>query len=343
MLRAVVRAGRCSSIRAAKWGLIALAILLLAGCGKQDTLSPAGKPERHIAKLFWIMMTGAWIGFAIIIGLLVLGYVRRKREGFFFGRGEKAATGFVIGIGIVTPIVLLVTLFVYSDIFVLKSTAAPTPGSTQMTIDVVGHQWWWEVRYEGTKAVTANEIHIPTGSRVLVRGTTDDVIHSFWVPELNKKIDLVPGRVNTELLATDTPGTYRGQCAEFCGIQHANMGVEVVAQRPAAFRRWLDGQARPAPQPKTALERRGEQFFVSHPCAGCHTISGTKADGKIGPDLTHFVSRRTIAALTVPNDATELAQWIRQPSTIKPGVKMPSLPLDNADVSALVAYLESLK
>jgi cytochrome c oxidase subunit II len=334
--------GSRRSIRTVHVGLIAFAVLLLAGCGNQNSLSPAGKPAKHISKLFWIMMTGAWMGFAVIVGLLTLGWVHRRKEGFF-GKGEKFGTGLVIGLGIATPIVVLITLFVYSDIFVINSTAAPTPGSTRMNIDVVGHQWFWEVRYPGTQAVTANEIHIPVRTRVGVVGTTRDVIHSFWVPELNRKIDLIPGRVNRVLLDADRAGTFRGQCAEFCGIQHANMGVYVFAQPPGKFRRWLAIQSRPARAPATPLERRGRQVFVSHACAGCHTIRGTSAAGKIGPDLTHFASRTTLGALTVPNNATELAQWIRNPQTIKPGVKMPSLPLTGRDVQGLVDYLQSLK
>jgi cytochrome c oxidase subunit II len=329
-------------IRASRIGPILFATLLLAGCGKQDQLSPAGKPEKHIAKLFWIMLAGCTVGFALLLTFVLLGWFHRKREGFF-GRGDSFGTGLVIGLGIVTPIVLLVTLFVYSNIFVLKSTAAPAPGTTARTIDVVGHQWFWEVRYPGTPVVTANEIHIPVRARVGVVGTTTDVIHSFWVPELNRKIDLIPGRVNRVLLESDRVGTFRGQCAEFCGIQHANMGVYVFAQGPGAFRRWLANQSRPARTPATSLERRGRHVFLSHACAGCHTIRGTSAAGKIGPDLTHFASRTTLAALTVPNNATELAQWIRNPQTIKPGVKMPSLPLNGNDVQALVDYLQSLK
>jgi cytochrome c oxidase subunit II len=330
--------------RAAQVGLVFAVALLVAGCGKQDQLSPEGRPEKHIAKLFWIMLAGCTIGFVILLTLVLMGYTRRRREGFFFGTGERAGTGAVIALGIVTPIVLLVTLFVYSDIFVLRSTAAPPPGKTSMTINVVGHQWFWEVRYAGTKVVTANEIHIPTERRgVDLIGTTDDVIHSFWVPELNRKIDLIPGRTNSILLQAQRPGVYRGQCSEFCGVQHANMGVYVFAQRPAAFHRWLANQSRPARAPTGGLASRGRQVFLSHACAGCHTIRGTPAAGRIGPDLTHFGSRSTLAALTVPNTATELAQWIRNPNTIKPGVKMPSLPLTNTDVNSLVAYLESLK
>ena len=328
--------------RAAQAGLIFAVALLVAGCGKQDQLSPAGRPAKHISKLFWIMFTGAWIGFAVIVALLALGWVHRRKEGFF-GRGEKFGTGLVIGFGIATPIVVLVTLFVYADIFVVRSTAAPAPGTTTMTIDVVGHQWFWGVRYAGTKAVTANEIHIPVRTNVDVVGTTSDVIHSFWVPQLNRKIDLIPGRVNRVLLEADRVGTFRGQCAEFCGLQHANMGVYVFAQPRAAFRRWLANQERPARSLTTSLERRGRRVFLGHACAGCHTISWTSANGRIGPDLSHFGSRTTLAALTVPNNATELAQWIRQPQTIKPGAKMPSLPLSGNDVQALVAYLESLK
>ena len=287
-------------------------------------------------------MTGAWIGLALVVGLLTLGWVHRRKEGLW-GRGDGLASGIVIGLGIAMPIAVLSTLFVYSDIFVIKSTAAPKPGSTSLTIEVVGHQWFWEARYAGTTAVTANEIHIPVGQRVRIDATTADVIHSFWAPQLNRKIDLIPGRRNQILLQADRPGVYRGQCSEFCGIQHANMGTYVFADPPGRFKKWLANMARPAPKPKTAEERKGRVIFLSHACSGCHTIRGTSADGKIGPDLTHVGSRTTLGALTIPNRPGYMSSWIDNPQQLKRGVKMPSLQLKAAQIESIVAYLESLK
>ena len=310
-------------------------VLLLAGCGgSQDTLAPVSHPEHSISDLFWVMLVGSCIGFALIVFLLVLGWVRRGRPTLPFGGGEKAATGVVIGMGVALPIVLLSALFVYSDLFVLNSTAAPTKRSTDMTIDVIGRQWWWEVRYPGSRVVTANEIHIPVNTRVNVVATTADVIHSFWVPRLNRKIDMNPGMFNRVLLETSRPGIYRGQCAEFCGLQHAHMAISVIAEPRAAFERWLARNARPA-QETSAL--------FTQSCGSCHTIRGTDAHGTAGPDLTHFGSRRTLAALTRPNDRGNLDDWLRDPQHVKPGNRMPKVALSDADRAALVRYLESLR
>jgi cytochrome c oxidase subunit II len=289
------------------------------------------------------MLTGAAIGFGVIALLLFLGWARRNRDQLPFGGGERAATILVVGLGIAVPIVVLATLFVWSDVFVLRSTAAPSKKSTEMTIDVVGHQWFWEVRYPGTKAVTANEIHIPTRTRVNLAGTTADVIHSFWVPELNRKIDLVPGHPNRILLEADRPGAYRGQCSEFCGLQHAHMAMWVYAERPARFSAWVVNMAKPARAPSTAEERRGQRVFLSNECAHCHTIRGTNAQGRIGPDLTHLGTRTTLAALVLPNNRAALEEWLRDPQHVKPGNRMPRVPLSDADYRALAVYLESLR
>jgi cytochrome c oxidase subunit 2 len=310
-------------------------VLALAGCGgNQNTLDPAGHPERSITQLFWVMFGVAIVGFGVIVFLLFLGWARREKPNLPGGRGEQAATRIVIGFGVALPIVLLTSLFIWSDFFVMRSTAAPAKGSTALTIDVVGHQWWWEVRYAGSTAVTANEIHIPTHTRVAVVLTTADVIHSFWVPQLNRKADMIPGSTNRLLLIADRPGVYRGQCAEFCGLQHANMAVEVVAEPKAAFDKWLAQNARPAP--------RGNALFAQN-CSGCHQVRGTSAHATVGPDLTHFASRRSIAAATVANTPQNLHEWLRDPQHVKPGNRMPNLHLSASDWDALQRYVESLR
>jgi cytochrome c oxidase subunit II len=210
-----------------------------------------------------------------------------------------------------------------------------------MTIDVIGHQWFWEVRYPGTAAVTANEIHIPARTRVNVVGRSADVIHSFWVPQLNRKIDLIPGRTNRTLLYADKPGVYRGQCAEFCGVQHAHMGLEVFADPPARFRAWLANMARPTPAAATPEQRRGEQAFLTDSCASCHTLRGTPANGDVGPDLTHLATRTSLAAETIPNTPAYLAQWVHDPQSVKPGNRMPALQIKPGDFKALISYLTS--
>jgi cytochrome c oxidase subunit 2 len=234
-------------------------------------------------------------------------------------------------------------LFTVANLRVLHVTEAPAAGSTALTVEVVGHQWWWEVRYPGTNAVTANEIHIPVGTRVLLIGRSADVIHSFWAPNLNRKIDIIPGRENRILLYADRAGRYRGQCAEFCGIQHAHMGLYVFAEPKAQFQAWLDRMSQPAAPPASAEAQQGARLFASMPCAGCHAIRGTSAAGKLGPDLTHVESRSTLAALTIPNTPAYLAGWIADPQRYKPGNRMPALDLSDTELRALVAYLEGLK
>ncbi len=238
---------------------------------------------------------------------------------------------------------MLSGLFGVGNLSVMGNTDAPAPSSTKMTIQIVGHQWFWEVRYGDSQAVTANEVHIPTGTRIDVVATTADVIHSLWVPQLNRKIDTIPGQRNRVLWYADRAGSYRGQCAEFCGMQHAHMSMKVIAQPPQQFEDWLRHQAQPAAAPTGAQAQQGKQVFLANACAACHTIRGTSARGRIGPDLTHVASRSTLAALTIPNTPAELQRWIRDPQSIKPGAKMPGLHLSDDDFRALSAYLEELR
>jgi cytochrome c oxidase subunit II len=309
----------------------------------QNVLHPASKQEHSISVLWWVMFAGCTIGFGVIVLLLFLGWVRRNRDKLPFGGGDRAGMAIVVGLGVFLPILLLSSLFVWSDLYAIKTTEAPAASSTHLAVKVIGRQWFWEVRYPGTDAVTANEIHIPVRTRVDMLGTTADVIHSFWVPELNRKVDLIPGRVNRLLLDADRPGEYRGQCAEFCGLQHANMAMYVFAEPPAAFQKWLANEQRPARKPASALAREGEQLFLRLPCSGCHMIRGTSADGTVGPDLTHLASRTTLAALTLPNDPSDLAHWIEDPQRYKPGSKMPGFELTDRQSAALVAYLDGLR
>jgi cytochrome c oxidase subunit 2 len=313
--------------------------VLVAGCGKQDVLDPHSDAERRISTLWWVMLGGAAIGFGVIVLLLFLGWVRRNRASLPFGGGEQAATALVIALGVAVPIVVLSALFVWSNIFLIRTTDAPAPGSTSLTVRVIGHQWWWEIRYPGTRAVTANELHIPVATGVRVAGTTADVIHSLWVPELNRKVDVIPGRENVLLLDADHTGTYPGQCAEFCGLQHAHMEIRVIAEPRQRFQAWLAREASPA----AAATSRGARVFVDQACSGCHQIRGTDARGLVGPDLTHFGSRTTIGAGVLPNDREHLRDWIRDPQHAKPGNRMPALKLSEADLRALVDYLEGLK
>jgi cytochrome c oxidase subunit 2 len=319
------------------------AALLLALVAGQNVLHPHSPAEHSISVLWWVMLGGAWIGLTLVAVLLALGWVRRRRDSLPFGGGERAATRLVIGLGIATPIVVLTGLFLWSDLFVIRSTAAPARGSTALTVEVTGHQWFWEIRYPGRDAVTANELHIPVNTRVDVVGTTADVIHSLWVPELNRKVDLIPGRTNRVLLYADRAGIYPGQCAEFCGLQHAHMEFLVIAEPRARFDQWLAGEGATAQQPAGGEAQRGQELFMVDGCADCHQIRGTPARAQVGPDLTHLASRTTLAGGTIPNDRAHLTGWLRDPQRVKPGNKMPQLPLSSRDITALVAYLEELK
>ncbi len=318
--------------------------LLLAGCGgDQSTLSPKSRASHDITTLWWWMLVVSGIVFLGAVVMLIVGWLRKSPGLPFIGERENVSTGLVVVFGLAVPLVILVALFIVANLTVMNATSAPAPGSTQMTIKVVGHQWFWEFRYPGTPAVTANELHIPTGTRVNVVGTTEDVIHSFWVPELNRKIDLIPGRTNRVLLYTNRPGVYRGQCAEFCGLQHAHMSLAVFAAPPQKFRAWLANESKPRRAPATAALRAGEQQFMSQQCASCHTLRGTNAKGAVGPDLTHFGSRTTLASYMLANNPANVAKWLRNPQAVKPGNKMPDLGLTDAQIAQLVPYLESLK
>ena len=322
---------------------------MLAGCGgSQSTLNPHSHSATDIANLFWVMMAVSFGGLALITALLVFAWFRRRRRGFGADPddphpGEKPAWFVVVGMGVVFPLMVVVALFIVGNWAIVNVTQAPAASSTAMTVDAVGHQWYWELRYPGTKAVTAGELHIPVDTRVNLVATTADVIHSFWVPALNRKIDTIPGRQNRILLYANRVGVYRGQCAEYCGLQHAHMGMLVFVQPKAQFRKWLRQQAAPAAAPKTALERRGEDVFLSGACSSCHAIRGTSARGFVGPDLTHLASRTTLAGVAIPNRRDYLARWIADSQHFKPGNQMPNFHLSGAQLDALVAYLHSLR
>jgi cytochrome c oxidase subunit 2 len=324
---------------------VGCATVALAGCGgTQSALNPQSDPSRQIATLWWWMLAVAGTILGGSLFLLGIGWLRRNRPGVpLLGKNDKPVNAAVIFFGIAVPLVVNVALFVVANFVVARATEAPARGTTPLTIRVVGHQWFWEVRYPGRTAVTANEIHIPVGTRVNVVATTDDVIHSFWVPQLNRKIDMIPGHTNRVLIEADRAGRYRGQCAEFCGFQHAHMSMYVFADPPGRFKSWLAHQSQPRTPPSSRLAKRGEQVFLQQACASCHQIRGTSAHGRVGPDLTHVGSRTTLAALTIPNTKGYLAGWIRDPQHVKPGNRMPGLNLSNDDFKAVVAYVEGLK
>jgi cytochrome c oxidase subunit 2 len=320
--------------------------LAIAGCGSgQSTLDPQSKPAREIADLWWWMLAAAVFVLAGALALLALAWLRRREPGLpVLGRlGERGFNGLVVLFGMCVPLLALVVVFVVANFSVASVTDAPDPASTAMTIVVTGNQWFWDVRYPGSGAVTANEIHIPTRTRVNTVLRSDDVIHSFWMPQLNRKADMIPGHPNRILLYAEHAGVYRGQCAEFCGMQHANMAMTVVAQPPARFRAWLANMAQPRRVPTTPDASRGEQVFLSERCSSCHTIRGTSAHGTIGPDLTHVATRARLAAQTIANTERGLTRWVSNPQKVKPGTKMPAVDLSAAELRSVVAYLRSLR
>ncbi len=299
----------------------------------QSTLTPHSGPAHDIATLWWVMFVGAVVVFAVVTTLLLIGALRRRGEQRPAQSDSPFARRLVLYGGAIVPLIVLVALFALV-LHTIPSTSAAEAKKGRLTIRVIGHQWFWEIRYPQSGVVTANELHMPAGVPVRIEARTADVIHSFWVPELNRKLDMIPGKRNDLLLETSRPGTYRGQCAEFCGLEHGLMAFSVVVQPRDRFQAWL------AQQQQTA---KGNDVFLSSGCGGCHTVRGTPADGTYAPDLTHVASRATLAAGTIANTPENLHRWIRSPQSIKPGNKMPALGLTPGDLDAVVAYLETLK
>jgi cytochrome c oxidase subunit 2 len=242
--------------------------------------------------------------------------------------------------------IVILFAFLIFDITVGRAITS-NPGKDALQIRVTGHQWWWEVQYRDSLpknwVTTANEIHVPVGRPVVFELRSTDVIHSFWPPTLSPKRDLIPGDENSLWFQAESAGVYRGQCAEYCGHQHAKMGFLVIAEPPDQFASWLARQRDTALTPTDSVTRRGQEVFLASSCVMCHAISGTPAGSRIGPDLTHLASRRTIAAGTLPNTRGNLAGWILDPQAFKPGSRMPANQFNSDDLQALLAYLESLQ
>ncbi len=296
------------------------------------------------AALGWILLGIATVVLIVVSGLVVAGVLRgRSRPTATLDRGGDGFGWILVG-GIVVPTLILAAVFVLT-IRTQAAVAAPA-AARALTVQVTGHQWWWEVRYLDRSpariATTANEIHIPVGRPVRFEVVTGDVIHSFWVPQLAGKTDLIPGQRNVTWLEADRAGVYRGQCAEYCGAQHAKMALAVVADPPDVFGRWLAHQRDPAAAPADSDAAAGAAVFAGSACALCHTVRGTPAGGRLGPDLTHLAGRGTIAAGTLANTRGNLAGWIANPQALKPGAVMPLVPLSPTELQVLVTYLQSL-
>jgi cytochrome c oxidase subunit II len=319
--------------------------------GAHDALVAAGPHAARIGQLWNLTVFICTAVFcAVLIGLVVaLWRSGRAREDVppdlsSLGRHERGPYLSVI-CSVAVSIVLLLVLVVASVATDRALARASLENAVQ--IEVTGHQWWWELNYRGDSSSDnfsgANELHVPVGRPVVIRLKADDVIHSLWVPSLAGKKDLIPGRTATMSFRADQPGRYRGQCAEFCGYQHAFMAFEVIAEPAAQFDAWVAAQKQPAPDPVDATAKRGQEVFLRSDCVMCHAIEGTTAGGRKGPDLSHLGGRTTLAAGTLPNRPAELARWIANPQDFKPGVNMPATPLSSDDMNALVSYLGTLK
>jgi cytochrome c oxidase subunit 2 len=319
--------------------------------GFQTALGGEALESSNFLTLFTVFMIVCAFMYLIVVVALMAGVLRRRREvdalTVEVGRHEEstplvrgALVGWIalIGIG-------LVGLTIAS--FFTDRSNATVAANPQLTINVTANQWWWDVKYTDHQASnqfrTANEIHLPVGVPAEITLESNDVIHSFWIPNLAGKQDLIPGRVTDIQILPQKTGTFRGQCAEFCGVQHANMALDVTVESKADFERWVAAQKRPAFAPMTRLQLAGYKYVTTRECSACHNIGGTPASGQVAPDLTHFASRRSIAAGTLPMSTGNLYGWVADPQSQKPGNKMPTIGLSPDELHAVVAYLGTLK
>jgi cytochrome c oxidase subunit II len=308
----------------------------------QSALSPAGPQAAtpyHLWYMFAWVFTILWV---VVVGFMIVGLLFRGRATKISERvGERA----IATAGGLTAIILFVLIIMSSAVG--REIYADQSKANALKVRVTGHQWWWEIQYQNGPAdhfiTTANELHIPVGRLVSVEVRSADVIHSFWVPSLSPKIDAIPDHFNEIVFQANKIGTYRGQCAEFCGLQHAHMGFLVVAESSADFTNWFNHQLEPSAENLTAEEQRGRAIFLSAPCVVCHTVRGTSAFGGAAPDLTHLASRSTIGAALLSNTPGNLSGWITDSQRMKPGTYMPPIDIASEDMQPLLSYLGALK
>lgn len=320
--------------------LYCLTVLLLGGCrGTHSLLDPASPEASHIARLWWIFFAVAAVVWVLVMVAM-----------FASLRSARVPTADVRLTRIVTTLVGLTacTLFglLLADFFTNRALAPPDAANA-LTIKLTGRQWWWLAEYQDPNPTNvlqvANEIHIPTGRPILFELQSPDVIHSFWVPSLQGKKDLVPGRSSSVWLKAERAGTYQGQCAEFCGYQHAHMGLLIIAEPPEKFAVWQEAQRKTPPPPSTDRQRRGQEVFLTGSCVLCHAIDGTPARSHVGPALSHLASQQSIGANSFANTRNNIGRWILNPHAMKPGVHMPSNQLSGDDLNALLDYLAILQ
>jgi cytochrome c oxidase subunit 2 len=333
--------------------LIAGPLLALGGCsGFQTSLGGQGADGASFIRLFAIFMIVCGVMYFLVLAALAGALVGRRsasrhpltvdsgshHDSSPLVRSALIGWGALIAVG-------LTGLTLAS--FLADRSAAARARNSQLAVKIVGHQWWWDVTYmtkDASKTVrTANELHLPVGVEAEIRLESSDVIHSFWVPNLAGKQDLIPGRTTDIQLLPEKTGLYRAQCAEFCGTQHANMALVVTVESKADFERWMAAQLKPALAPLTPLQLAGYRYVTTRECSACHNITGTPAGGQVGPDLTHFASRRTIGAGTLPMNEGNLYGWVADPQSQKPGNHMPTIGLQPNELHSVVAYLGRLK
>ena len=327
--------------------VLALAVPALAQEGmppQPSALDPAGPNSAAIASLFNVVLIIATVVFVVVEGLILISAFRFRRRAKDASepaqvhgntRAEIAWT--------ILPALIVVTLFVMALQTQQTLDAKPAAAAEQMTVKVIGHQFWWEYQYPDLGITTATDLVIPTGKVVNLELTSADVIHSFWIPQLNGKTDAFPNHMNFTWIQANTPGVYYGQCAELCGAGHANMRAVVIAKTPDEFDLWVKQQQAGPAEPADALAQQGQLIFSTGACIGCHTINGTTANGKTGPNLTHVASRMAIAGGILTNSEGNLRRWLGNPPAVKPGSIMPNLNLSKTEIDALTAYLQSLK
>jgi cytochrome c oxidase subunit II len=319
----------------------------------QSALAPAGIHAERIGELWNVFLYVSTAVYVLVMIALLIAFFRRRRAGAVeppSGSTRLRVNGSTRGATIAVTIATAATVVILFALLAASIfTSRDLAGSPRETINVLltGRQWWWQVEYAHTdhskRIITANELTVPVGVPVKITLRSADVIHSFWAPNLQGKRDLIPGHDSVILVNASRPGVYRGGCAEFCGLQHAKMSFWVNALSPENFARWSEAQRQPSRIPSTPAERSGQEVFMRSACALCHTIGGTEASGKTAPDLTHFASRRSIAAATMPNQRAMLAHWILDPQHVKPGSQMPPTRLNGEELDLLLTYLESLR
>ncbi len=330
--------------------LASVVLVTICGChGEHSTLDPAGLPAARLAGLTWIFIAICTGVFAIVMLFLLLALARRRAAPVLpiISPDPRSVASIHRTIAVASAVSALTLIALLIASAMVGHAEAATEVRTPISLRVKGHQWWWEFQYtdaDPSKTVTtASELHVPVGRTILLELSSQDVIHSFWVPRLMGKIDLIPSRTNQARLVVDAPGRFRGQCAEFCGHQHAHMAFWVIAEEDREFQAWLEHERAPAQPPVDDAARRGAEIFASGPCAMCHTVRGSDAAATVGPDLTHLAGRSTLGSGSFPNTHDRLRALITNMQEMKPGALMPAMAMGDDDKDALMSYLRGLQ